>query len=138
MNSAVITGNLHDYETLYGYRLIDNPDESCLESKELKKEGIGRIELGIDSRTLIGILGKPDKITIEEVSWKLDVLIPYDKPIVRSWRAGPTDKKYTQIHTISGEYHTVLIKAEFKGNSLSLLEVIDYSEADFNIENVYD
>ena len=133
-----ITGNLHDYETLYGYRLIENPDKSCLDSKELKKGSGGRIQLGIDSHTIISILGKPDKITSEEVSWKLDVLIPYDKPTVRSWRAGPTNKKYTQVQTISGEYHTVLIKAEFEGNSLSLFEVMDYSEADFNIENVYD
>lgn len=64
--------------------------------------------------------------------------MPFDKPIVRSWRAGLGDKKYTQAQTISGEYHTVLIRAEFEGNSLSLLEVMDYSEADFNIENVYD
>jgi hypothetical protein len=134
----VITGNLHDYETLYGYKLIENPDKSCFESKELKKGGSGRVHLGIDSRTLISILGKPDKITSEEVSWKLDVLIPYDKPTVRSWRAGPTNKKYTQVQAISGEYHTVLIKAKLEGNSLSLFEVIDYSEADFNIENVYD
>jgi len=134
----VITGNLHDYETLYGYRLIENPNKSCIESKKLKKGASGRVQLGIDSRTLISILGKPDKITSEEVSWKLDVLIPYEKPIVRSWMAGPTNKKYTQIQTISGEYHTVLIKAEFEGNSLSLFEVMDYSEANFNIENVYD
>ena len=134
----VITGNLHDYETLYGYRLIENPDKSCFQSRELKREGSGRIQLGMDSRTLISILGKPDKITSKEVSWKLDVLIPFDKPIVRNWRAGPTDKKYTQVQTISGEYHTVLIRAEFEGNSLSLLEVMDYSEADFNIKNVYD
>lgn len=135
---VVITGNLHDYETLYGYRLIENSDKSCFQSGELKREGSGRIQLGIDSSTLISILGKPDKITSKEVSWKLDVLIPFDKPIVRSWRVGPTDKKYTQVQTISGEYHAVLIKAEFEGNSLSLLEVMDYSEADFNIENVYD
>ena len=133
-----ITGNLHDYETLYGYRLIENPDESCLESKELKNGSGGRVQLGIDSQTLISILGKPDKITSEEVSWKLDVLIPYDKPIVRSWRAGPTNKKYKQVQTISGEYHTVLIKAEFEGNRLSLFEVMDYSEADLHIKNVYD
>ena len=134
----VITGNLHDYETLYGYRLIENPDKSCFQSRELKREGSGRIQLGMDSRTLISILGKPDKITSKEVSWKLDVLIPFDKPIVRNWKAGPTDKKYTQVQTISGEYHTVLIRAEFEGNSLSLLEVMDYSEAGFNIKNVYD
>lgn len=133
-----ITGNLHDYETLYGYRLIENPDESCLESKELKNGNGGRVQLGIDSQTLISILGKPDKITSEEVSWKLDVLIPYDRPTFRSWRAGPTNKKYKQVQTISGEYHTVFIKAEFEGNRLSLFEVMDYSEADFHIKNVYD
>lgn len=133
-----ITGNLHDYETLYGYRLIENPDESCFESKKLQNGRGGSVQLGIDSQTLISILGKPDKITSEEVSWRLDVLIPYDKPTVRSWRVGPANKKYTQVQTISGEYHTVLIKAEFEGNRLSLFEVMDYSEADFHIKNVYD
>lgn len=135
---VVITGNIHDYETIYGYRLIENPDKSCFESRQLKKEGSGKIQLGMGSSAVISILGNPDKITSEEVSWKLDVLIPYDKPTVRSWRAGPTNKKYTQVQTISGEYHTVLIKAEFEGNRLSAFEVIDYSEADFSIENVYE
>ncbi len=135
---AVITGNLHDYKTLYGYRLIRNPGETCFQSRILKKGRSGKIQLGINSRTLLSMLGKPDKITSEEVSWKLDVMIPFDKPIVRTWRAGPNDNKYTQVQTISGEYHTVLIKAEFEGDSLSLFEVIDYLEADLKIENVYD
>lgn len=133
-----ITGNLHDYNTLYGYRLVSNVKDSCFESTEFQLQKDAKIKLGMDSQSLIDVLGKPDTITSRSLSWELDMLIPYDTPIVRSWRAGPTDKKYTQVQTINGEFHKVFINAGFEGNSLSLFEVIDYSESDYIIKNVYD
>ena len=132
-----ITGVIHDYETLYGYRLTNNPKEDCYVAQKQTLESSGVIVLGVNGEKVITELGSPNDISSEEVNWKLDIKIPWDEPIINSWEAGPEENKYTQVRTVSGEYHLVSIRARFTGDSLSEFEVMDYAEADFKIENVY-
>lgn len=135
---VLITGVIHDYETLYGYRLTSKPKEDCLVSEKITSENSGVIPLGSNGSKIVKTLGGPNSISSEEANWKLKLTIPWGEPIVRSWKAGPEGKKYTQVQTISGEHHTVLIGAKFTGDYLTEFEVIDYAESDFKIENVYD
>ena len=135
---VLITGVIHDYETLYGYRLTKTPKNDCYISTTIKPEGSGEIVLGSRGSKGVDVLGTPKEISIERIAWKLEAHIPWDEPVVMSRRAGPNDRKYTQVKTVSGEYHMVLINAKFDGDSLSDFEIIDYAESDFSIVNVYD
>jgi len=50
----------------------------------------------------------------------------------------PDGEEIYTSQTSSGVYHKVQISAEFNGDRLSSFQVVDYSELDFSIENIYD
>ena len=133
---VLITGNIHDYETLYGYRLTDNPKSECLESQLLSFPEGYRIRLGSEVNDVIKVLGKPKMVSAEAVTWELNLKTLWDEPIIRNWNGKLGGEKYKKVVISRGEYHTVLIRAVFRINSLASFEVVDYSETDSYIENI--
>lgn len=138
-----ITGVLHDYKTLYGFRLskskLDN-NKNCEFSDKINSNITTKSGLSLTaSKTdVLNKLGKIHEQENNQLVWKYEYLDTFETPIHRKWRAGPTGNKYTQHQTIKGEYHTGYISGKFNSNKLVSLEVIDYTEADFEIRNEYD
>ena len=140
---TLITGVLHDYKTLYGFKITKSPfnnNKNCEYSDKVDSSlsTKGGISLSISKPKMMEILGKTQKEENQLLTWKFDFLDTYKTPKHRSWRAGPTDNKYTQHQTIKGEYHTGYIIGKFDSDKLISLEIIDYTEADFEIKNEYD
>ena len=138
-----ITGVLHDYKTLYGFELSEseyNDNKNCEYSDKITSNisTKGGISLLASKSEMIKILGDNLKEENKSLTWKFDFHNTYKTPIHKSWRAGPTDNKYTQHQTIKGEYHTGYITAKFDSSRLVSFRIIDYAEADFEIKNEYD
>lgn len=140
---TLITGVLHDYKTLYGFELSEsqfNDNKICEYSDKinLNIKTNGGISLSSSKSEILKILGKNLKEENKKLIWKFDFIDTYKTPKHNSWRAGPTGSQYTQHQTIKGEYHTGYITGKFDSNKLVSLKIIDYTEADFEIENKYD
>jgi len=139
-----ITGVIHDYSTLYGFRISDskydkNARECYLSDKVNNRiRTKGGLSLYVSRSAIEKILGGPSKNEGDVSIWKYEFKEVYKSPKYKSWQAGPTNKKYTQKMTIVGEYHSGQITAVFDLNRLVSLEVIDTPEADFSIQNLYD
>ncbi|MDH5389474.1 MAG: hypothetical protein OEY06_13640 [Gammaproteobacteria bacterium] len=138
-----ITGVLHDYSTLYGFKISRSPfngDDYCRYSDKVNEniETKSGLSIKTTKSEIIKILGVPKDENDNLLTWVFDYLVTYENPKHRSWQAGPTYNKYTQHQTITGEYHTGHINGKFDSNNLVSIEIIDYPESDFVIKNEYE
>jgi hypothetical protein len=138
---VLITGYLHDDETLYGFDLSTKrpAGKICVASKNIKgnPNTAGGISLQNTKASVLEKLGKPSSEKPNELRWEYQYYEKFSEPKVGISEAGPTGARYLLKGTATGAYHYASIMIRFNNDRVIDIKVEDmYGEAEGFLERL--